>query len=100
MRPSPTFIGAHRRVHAWRKSLCAAIELAETLQREEACADACEMGHAQRRQFRDRSRSTGRSTMSASNCMSWLLRVGPPSTISRSTGAPLDRNASTTSAIW
>ena len=38
--------------------------------------------------------------MSASNCMSWSLRVGPPSTSNRSTGAPLARNASTTSAIW
>ena len=45
-------------------------------------------------------RSTDTPTMSASNCMSWSLRVGPPSTSSRSPGAPLARKGSTTSAIW
>jgi len=44
-------------------------------------------------------RSTGTPTMSASNCISWSLRVGPPSTSNRSTGAPLARTASKTSAI-
>ena len=44
-------------------------------------------------------RSTGTPTMSASNCISWSLRVGPPSTSKRSTGAPLARTASRTSAI-